>query len=248
MTSTNRKSILAGAVALALGIPAMAQQPSLPDPKVKPKRPTSYQVQPRKDKTQVHTSVNVPINTTQRAKFDIHAIKLHGVELRKPRMRGRMLRADDLTFQVVLQNAGSNTFAFSGNQIDASIIEGHFDYRQRVKIDRRRVPYYPARGMFDIAIRPNGNIELPLVVRGQKTKRVAFWPVPTPFKRGPGVKAIQLESGNAPIQIRPDVWYTIDANLKPAEDDEIDFQHSVFINLRFDREGGIAELQGPYLY
>ncbi|MEO1246443.1 MAG: hypothetical protein AAFX56_12245 [Pseudomonadota bacterium] len=196
----------------------------------------------------VTTSVRVPVNTRQRAKFDIHAVKLHEVVLRKPRMRGAMLRADDLSFNVVLQNAGSNTFAFSGNQIDASIIEGHFDYRQRVSIDRRRVPYYPARGTFDIIVQRGGSIELPIVIRGQKTKRVAFWPVPSPFRRRPDVTAIQLESGNAPIEIRPAVWYTIDARLVPAGDDEIEHQHSVFVNLRFDRNGGVAELQGPYLY
>jgi len=252
ISPSKRRKGLACAVALAIATPAAAQVPRLPEPRPEPKRPTEHEVQRQQPKSQINTkattSVRVPINTSQRAKFDIHTVKLHEVALDKPQLRGSMLRANDLSFNVVLMNAGSNTYAFAGNQIDASIIEGHFDYRQRVNVDRRRVPYYPARGSFDIVVQRGNSIELPIVIRGQRTRRVAYFPVPSPFRKRPDVAAIKLESGNVPIEIRPDVWYTIDARLTPADNDEIDHQHAVFVNLRFDRNGSIAELNGPYHY
>ena len=157
---------LACACALVFAESTHAQMPALPEPRAK-----------------TPGTIRVPLNTRQRAKFDIRAEKLHNVALRKPRLRGSMVQAQDLTISVVLVNDGSDTFAFAGNQVDASIIEGHFDYRQRVSIDRRRVPYYPARGIFDIVIRAKDSIELPIVIRGQKTQRVGYRHRPS---RGPG--------------------------------------------------------------
>ncbi|MDJ0709675.1 MAG: hypothetical protein QNJ14_04755 [Woeseiaceae bacterium] len=229
---------------LALSASVNAQQrPTLPEPRVKPKTPTSYT--PPKQEVHVPGTVRVPINTQRRAKFDIRTEKLHDIVLGKPSMRGNVLRANDLTIKVVIVNGGTDTFAFAGNQIDASIIEGHFDYRQRTTIDRRRVPYYPARAMFDVVVRANSSIELPLVIRGQKTQRIGYWPVPTPVRPAPGLRGVRLETGNARLQLRPEVWYTIDARLKPAKDDEVDDRHAVFINVRFDRNGGVTEMQGP---
>lgn len=251
MTMSKRKPrLIACAVALALSSHAIAQAPpKLPEPRPMPTRPDDIEPPPKPpDRQYVDTGVQAGINTTQRARFDVRTAKLHDVVLEDARMRGAMLRADKLTFSVVVVNSGSQTFAFPGNQVDASIIEGHFDYRQRVNVDRRRVPYFPARGFFDIAVRVGDAIELPMVVRGRKTQKVAYWPVPAPLRPRPGVRGVQLESGNAPVEIRPDVWYTIDARLTPAEKDEIASRHSVFVNVRFDRSGQIAEQQGPFLY
>ena len=249
-TPNCRTRLLACAIALSLSSQALAQSlPSLPDPRPAPKRPSNIKPPPKQpEREYVQTGVDFRANTSRRVRFDIRAVKLHEVELADARMRGKMLRADNLALSVVVMNTGSQTFAFSGNHIDASIIEGYFDYRQRVNIDRRQVPYYPARGEFDIAVRVGDAIELPIVIRGQKRNKVGLWPVPSPFQRGPGLRAVRLQSGNAPIEIRPDVWYTIDAALTPADDDEIADEHSVFINVRFDRSGRIAEQQGPYLH
>ena len=177
MTTPKHKStILACAVALALSSQSVAQAPpSLPEPRPMPKRPGNIKPPPKPAERQyVNTGVAATVNTTQRARFDIRTTKLHDVELEDARMRGAMLRADKLTFNVVVLNSGSQTFAFAGNQLDASIIEGHFDYRQRVNVDRRRVPYFPARGFFDIAVRTGDGIELPIVIRGRKTQKVAY--------------------------------------------------------------------------
>lgn len=249
-TPKHNARILACAVALALSSNAIAQAPpALPDPRPMPTRPTNIDAPPKTTERQyVNTGVQAKVNTTARARFDIRMAKLHDIELVDARMRGSVLRADQLTFNVVVVNSGSQTFAFSGNQIDASVIEGHFDYRQRVNVDRRRVVYHPARGFFDIAVRTGDGIELPMVIRGRKTQKVGYWPVPAPFRRGPGIRAIQLESGNAPIDVRPEIWYTIDARLTPAENDEVAQEHSIFVNVRFDRTGRIAEQQGPFAY
>ncbi|MDJ0939513.1 MAG: hypothetical protein QNJ00_07090 [Woeseiaceae bacterium] len=240
---------LACGVALAISSYAVAQMPPrLPEPRPMPSRPTNPEPPKPPERQYVNTGVNVGVNTTRRARFDIKSEKLHDIELTDVRTRGNMLRADELTFSVVLMNTGSQTFAFAGNQIDASIIEGHFDYRQRVNVDRRQVPYYPARGDYDITVRTGSVIELPIIIRGQRTQKVGLWPVPSRMSPMPGLRAVKLSSGNAPIEIRPDVWYTIDARLTPSEKDEVEHEHSVFLNVRFNRAGQIAEQQGPFLY
>jgi hypothetical protein len=210
------------------------------------KRVELLQATPKKEKETPAAMVKSQL--AEVSKFDIYVIDVSRIGLVKPRLRGAVLRADEINLSVFLKNRGKETFALANNQIDASIIEGYFDVRERTHIDRRGVSFYPARGLYDIVVESDAKVEVPLIIKGPRQNRVGLWPVPMPNRHGAGLRAVQLSSGEGPVELTPEVWHTITILLVPADADQGAWNHRAFANIRFDRQGGIQELKGPYFY
>jgi hypothetical protein len=235
--------------------PATAGRPALPESEVLPETPVELEVPPLADETEDESENDktppVALVASQLAntpEFDIYLSDVSYIELKKPRIRGGLIRADELIFKAFLKNRGEETFAFANNLIDASIVEGYYDMRERVHIDRTTGTYFPARGIYDIVVESDGKLEVPLIIKGPRQDRVGLWPIPLPNPFGAGLQGVQLSSGEGPVELKPEVWHTISVRLVPADADAGVWNHSAFLNIRFDWQGEIQELKGPFIY
>jgi hypothetical protein len=235
--------------------PATAGRPTLPEPEVLSETPVELEVPPPADETDEESENDkappvamVDSQLANTPEFDIYLSDVSYIELVRPRIRGGFIRADELIFKAFLKNRGEETFAFANNLIDASIVEGYYDMRERVHIDRTTGTFFPARGIYDIVVESDGKVEVPLIIKGPRQNRVGLWPVPLPNRYGAGLRGVQLSSGEGPVELKPEVWHTISVRLVPADADAGVWNHSAFANIRFGWQGEIQELKGPYIY
>jgi hypothetical protein len=168
--------------------------------------------------------------------------------LRSPEPDSSLFLAETMYVRVTIANRGARTYAFEGNRIEATFVEGYFE---------------PGQSGFESSdgLRAAASHSLRMEVGQAQVIDMALYHEPVRASRedraGAGITRV-LSGGfrgstndgyRAPVEIDTLLWYTIDVRLfPPAEYDANDDAHGAYLHVRFNEDGEVKELDGPHFY
>ncbi len=159
----------------------------------------------------------------------------------------KALFAEELKVRVGVDNLGTETWAFRNSIMNASILEGFYDFSKKTTINRTTIWHFDTRLTMDYSLESGKLAEVWIPIKGKETNKEVLvrYPLPIPGLRG--VQKVAAKTGNKEIFLVPGLWYTIRLELVPQEQDKNILNNAVYMNFILDKSGRITDRKGPFL-
>jgi hypothetical protein len=159
----------------------------------------------------------------------------------------KALFAEELKVRVGVDNLGTETWAFRNSIMNASILEGFFDFTKRTTINRTTIWHFDTRLTMDYSLESGKLAEVWIPIKGKETNKEVLVKYPLPIPGLRGVQKVAAKTGNKEIFLVPGLWYTIRLELVPQEQDKNNKNNAVYMNFIIDKSGSITDRKGPFI-
>lgn len=159
----------------------------------------------------------------------------------------KALFAEELKVRVGVDNLGTETWAFRNSIMNASILEGFYDFTKRTTINRTTIWHFDTRLTMDYSLESGKLAEVWIPIKGKETNKEVLVKYPLPIPGLRGVQKVAAKTGNKEIFLVPGLWYTIRLELVPQEQDKNNKNNAVFMNFIIDKSGRITDRKGPFI-
>lgn len=159
----------------------------------------------------------------------------------------KALFAEELKVRIAVDNLGTETWAFRNCIMNASILEGFYDFTKRTTINRTKIWHFDTRLTMDYSLESGKLAEVWIPIKGKETNKEVFvrYPMPIPGLRG--IQKVAAQTGNKEIFLVPGLWYTLRVELSQHEQDKNIRNNAVFMNFIIDKSGKITDSKGPFV-
>lgn len=230
--------------------PKSGMLPARPEPQPVVQTPDVEGPPPGPIEAQIVTEVDAEINTSVAPpEYDIALYSLDRFAFYGLEDDGAEFLADRLDVYMFVANRGNETYAFGGNVIKATLVEGRVNH-SGLWVDagaadvgasaehRFGIPVSSAQ-LATIQLEKQNYIENARNVAREGAARVASL----------GLKGSKRFDESKHIRIKPGLWYTADVRLTtPEQYDDDPTNHGAYFYLRFGSAGEILEKQGPHFF